>query len=371
MGLARLGHEVVFLEDSHDYPSCYDPAREVVDTDPSYGLGFATSTFDGVGLGDRWAYHDAGTGRWIGPRAETALSDCAAADLLVNLSGVNPLRPWFLHVPLRVLVDTDPVFTQIRHLTEPAACEEARLHTGFFSFGENLATGRSTIPHDGLPWMPTRQPMVLDAWPVTPVSAKASFTTVMQWDSYRVREFAGTCYGMKSQSFGPYEDLPQRVRATLELSLGSATAPRDRLRAKGWVLRNPLEPTRTAGTYQAYIRESTAEFSVAKHGYAATWSGWFSERSAAYLASGRPVVVQDTGFSDWMESGVGVLPFRSPDEAIAGIDRILANPARHGREAREIARSYFDHRSVLRHLLERALQPASTMPVGLQTKAAS
>ena len=111
LGLVELGHDVIFVEDSDDYPACYDPARNVVDTDPSYGLDFTARTFERVGLGQRWAYYDAHTTRWLGPCAGQVLSLCASADLLLNLSGVNPLRPWLLQIPARALVDTDPVFT--------------------------------------------------------------------------------------------------------------------------------------------------------------------------------------------------------------------------------------------------------------------
>src|SRR5439155_10118990 len=140
-GLARLGHDVYFVEDSNDYPSCYDPARDVVDADPSYGLAFAGRTLERIGLHERWTYWDAHTARWLGPCAARAGEICATADLLLNLCGVNPLRPWLEAIPVRAFVDEDPAFTQIRHLTDPAARELAARHTAFFSFGENV--GRS------------------------------------------------------------------------------------------------------------------------------------------------------------------------------------------------------------------------------------
>src|SRR5437764_344950 len=188
LGLDRLGHEVYFVEDSDDYPSCYDPERGVTDTDPSYGLRFAKDTFEKVGLGGCWAYHDAHTGRWLGPCAGRIVTACASADLLLNLSAVNPLRPWFLEVPVRVLVDTDPVFTQINHLTDPKARDAALKHNVFFSFGETVGSEQGSTPDDGFPWRATRQPIVLDAWPVTPGPPDGKFTTVMQWDSYPARE---------------------------------------------------------------------------------------------------------------------------------------------------------------------------------------
>jgi hypothetical protein len=358
LGLARLGHDVYFAEDSDDYLSCYDPERGVVDMDPSYGLRFTAEVFGQLGLGHRWAYHDAHTSRWLGPCAEHIRSVFASADLLLNLSGVNPLRPWALEVPARALVDTDPVFTQIRHLTDTAARALAQAHTLFFSFGENIASGASEIPADGFPWQPTRQPVVLDAWAVTPGLRAGKFTTVMQWDSYPARVYRGQRYGMKGDSFGPYLDLPARAGAVFELALGSATAPRELLRAKGWELRDPLTVTRDPWSYQRYLAGSKAEFSVAKHGYVASHSGWFSERSACYLASGRPVLIQDTGFTTWLPASAGVLAFRTPEEAAVGVEEIGRRYEFHCRAAQDLAAEFFDARKVLASLVERALNSA-------------
>jgi hypothetical protein len=143
-------------------------------------------------------------------------------------------------------------------------------------------------------------------------TVQGKFTTVMQWESYAAPEYGKIRYGMKSDSFGPYIDLPQRTGAILELAVGSPTAPRALLVSEGWEVRNPLEVALDPWTYQHYIHQSKAEFNVAKHGYVISRSGWFSERSAAYLASGRPVVTQETGFSDWLEVGSGVMPFTTP-----------------------------------------------------------
>jgi hypothetical protein len=358
LGLARLGHDVYFAEDSDDYPSCYDPERGVVDMDPSYGLRFTTEVFGQVGLGARWAYYDAHTARWLGPSGEHIRSVFASADLLLNLSGVNPLRPWALEVPARALVDTDPVFTQIRHLTDPAAQALAQAHTTFFTFGENIPGGGSGVPVDGFPWQATRQPVVLEAWPVTPGPPMGKFTTVMQWDSYPARVYRGQRYGMKGDSFGPYLNLPARAGAVFELALGSASAPRELLRTQGWELQDPLAVTRDLWTYQRYLAGSKAEFSVAKHGYVASRCGWFSERSACYLASGRPVLVQDTGFTDWLPAGAGVLAFHTPEEAAAGVEEIGRRYEFHCRAAQDLATEYFDARKVLNSLVERALTRA-------------
>ncbi|MFH1681876.1 MAG: hypothetical protein ABIH26_14695 [Candidatus Eisenbacteria bacterium] len=352
MGLARLGHDVCFIEDSEDYPCCYDPERQVTDTDPAYGLAFAKRVFERTGLGDRWAYHDAHKSRWHGPRGGDALDICRSADLVLNISGANPMRPWFMDIPVRVFIDTDPVFEQIRQSTIPERRRLALQHTRFLTFGENIANLRSAVPSDEVRWKATRQPIVLDAWPVTPPRASGRFTTVMQWESYPPREHRGVRYGLKSASFEPVVDLPAKAGAIFELALGSPSAPRGLLMAKGWKVRNPLEVTRDPWAYQEYIRRSKAEFTVAKHGYVVARSGWFSERSAGYLASGRPVLTEETGFSDWMAAGAGVVPFATPEEAAAGVEEINARYESHCLAARALVEEFFDSDKVLARLIE-------------------
>jgi hypothetical protein len=358
MGLLRLGHDVHFVEDSDDYVSCYDPAAGQFTIDPSYGLDFAARAFGPIGMGARWAYHDAHTGQWHGPCADRIFDICGASDLVLNLAGVNPLRPWLLDVPARALVDEDPAFTQIRHLTDPDARARAAQHTAFFSFGENVGHAISQIPDDGLPWQPTRQPVVLDALDPTPGPRHGKLTTVMLWESYPPREYAGRQYGLKAQSFDEYLTIPMRSAERFEIAVGGPTTPRALLASHGWEVRDPLEPTRDPPSYERYVRDSKAEFSVAKHGYVASRSGWFSERSACYLASGRPVVVQDTGFSRWLETGRGVLAFQTLAEALHGLEDLDRRYELHCAAAREVAEANFDARQILPALLEAALEPA-------------
>jgi len=356
LGLVRLGHEVCFLEDSDDYPACYDPAKNVTAVDPSYGIRFAKEVFRRIGLAERWAYHDAHTGTWLGPFAGRAHRFCESADLLLNVSGVNPLRPWLRSIPIRVMIDTDPVFTQVRNLTDAGARALSSQHTAFFSFGENIGTAGCAVPDDGFPWQATRQPVVLDAWCSSPGPEAARFTTVMQWDSYSSVEYGGSRYGMKSKSFTPYLDLPRSSGAKLELALGSPNAPRSLLREHGWLLCDPLAVTRDPWSYQRYIASSKAEFGIAKHAYVASRSGWFSERSAGYLASGRPVLVQDTGFSSWLSADSGVLAFDSPEQAVEGLHQLDSKYKLHCEAAREIVREYFDAEQVLSSLIERCMR---------------
>jgi hypothetical protein len=350
------------MEDSDEYPGCYDPEKHVTSADPSYGIRFAERTFRGIGLPDHWAYFDAHTGKWLGPCGHRAEKFCESADLLLNLSGVNPMRPWFRSIPVRAMVDTDPVFTQVRNLKDPGARALAAQHSAFFSFGENIGTAGCAIPDDGFPWQATRQPVVLDAWRPSPGPKTASYTTVMQWDSYSSVEYGGKQYGMKSRSFEPYLDLPRRTGATLELALGSPNAPRSLLSEHGWRLRDPLAVTRDPWSYQRYIEGSKAEFGVAKHAYVASRSGWFSERSAAYLASGRPVLVQDTGFSSWLSTDAGVVAFDSPEQALEGLHDLDRRYEMHCEAALHTVREYFDAKRVLSSLIGRCMSADKRKP---------
>ena len=357
LGLAQLGHEVLYLEDGYfleddAYAWYYDPTVDEWRDDPTYGLAFLDHTFMQVGLAGRWACFDAHRSTWHGLPVERVLDFCRSADLLFNVSAVNPVRPWLETIPVRVFVDTDPAFSQLRILRNAPHRRLAEQHNVFASFGENLPAGRSSVPLGSMSWIPTRQPIVLDAWTPTPGRSRGAFTTVMAWETYRAEAYQGRRFGLKSDSFQPYVDLPQRTKEILEVWLAGATAPARMLREAGWKVNagGPRDPWE----YQRYLRESKGEFSVAKEGYVVSRSGWFSERSAAYLASGRPVVVQDTGFSDWMETGRGVLGFRTAEEAAAGLEEVGRDYERHCRAARMIASEYFDARTVLSKLIERA-----------------
>ncbi len=354
LGLARLGHDVRFVEDSDDYPACYDPSRHLTDTDPTYGLSFAADAFERFGMGDTWSYHDAHTGRWLGGGGAEGREFCESADIALNLSGMNPMRDWTRDIPVRVLVDTDPVFMQVRHLTNPAARERAKEHNRFFTFAENVERGTALIPDDGFNWKATRQPIVLDLWQVTSPPPDAHFTTVMQWESYPAVEHNGIRYGTKSASFQSYLDLPRRTDVALEVALGGEAAPRDLLRANGWSVADPLSVARTPWDYQRYIANSRGELAVAKQGYVASRSGWFSERSAAFLASGRPVVTQDTGFTDWLPAGCGVVAFENPEETLAALKGIERDYANQSQRARELAEEYFDSSEILSRLIKAA-----------------
>lgn len=357
LGLHQMGHDVYFLEDSGDTEyCCYDPSRNITDQNPSYGLEYVNQVFKKIGQENKWGYYDHHQNRWHGPLAETALKIIKDADLLLNLSCSNTLRSWLYDVPIRVLIDTDPAFTQIRNLADPGRLNFSKQHTAFFTFGENFKQEGCLIPDDGIPWKPTRQPVVLDAWPVLNGKKEAPFTTIMKWESYPGRDYNGRCYGMKAASFNDYMDLPQKTNSIMELAVSDSAAPKQRLIENGWLLSYPQKVSSDPWKYQEYIQQSKAEFSIAKHGYVVGRTGWFSERSACYLASGRPVVLQDTGFSDWLKTDFGLIPFIDANEALSAIEEININYSRHCHYARELAENYFSSDKVLTELIERSIQ---------------
>jgi hypothetical protein len=196
---------------------------------------------------------------------------------------------------------------------------------------------------------------VLDLWPVEQGVPSAPFTSVMNWSSVGEREYEGRVYGEKPREFEPYFTLPRDTGEAMELAINAPRDVRERLRSGGWRLADALHVTRTPWTYQDYLRTSVAEFAVARHAYVSTQCGWFSDRSTAYLAMGRPVVLQDTGFSAFLPGDAGLLAYRTRPEAITRLRQLRADYDGHCRAARLVAAEYFEAGRVLTELLERSL----------------
>jgi len=235
--------------------------------------------------------------------------------------------------------------------------EHMKMHNRFFSFAENFGKPGCLIPTGIFDWRPTRQPMVLESWETARKPASEAFTTVLSWQPKESGPVIdGVRYGGKNMEFLRFIDLPQKTSATLELALGQGRPPREELSAKGWKLEDGFAKSTTPWLYRDYIWDSAAEFSMAKNAYVASKSGWFSCRSSCYLASGRPCVVQDTGFSDFMPTGEGVLAFSTEDEALAGIEAVRADWDRHSKAAKAFAKEWFDSDTVLAKLLAQALE---------------
>jgi len=349
LGFERLGHKVTYVEDFGWPRSCYNPATNEQTADPQFGIQYFQQMLHTHGFKGNWCFlAEDGT---VHGMARTELADaCADSDVYFNLSNMN----WVAEFELcrrRILIDTDPAFTQIGFgMGGPFSRYQA-----LFTYGENVHTARSRMPTGDHHWQATRQPVVLSKWKVEPGNPAAPFTTIMNWSSYPEREHEGRVYGQKDREFPPYYDLPQECGVPMEIAIGGPPKVRERLEQGGWSLNDPREATRTPEVFQGYVARSRAEFSVAKHAYVSTRCGWFSDRSCCYLASGRPVILQDTGFSDWVPCGEGLLAFGNPVEAKNALRAVAGDYEKHCLAARRVAKEYFDSDRVLASLLERSV----------------
>jgi hypothetical protein len=349
-GLTRLGHEVVYFEEFGWANSCFDPSIDSMTASPNYGVRYVRDVFSRIGLQCRWTYL-AEDGGCYGMTREELAECCRQSDLYLNLSNINWV-PELESCRRRVLVDTDPAFTQIG--AHGAGGGFSRYDV-LLTYGENVGQIGSSMPTAGYRWFPTRQPIVLNFWLASLPSTTAPYSTIINWRAIPDQYFEGRPYGQKDREFAPFFDLPQRTGERMQIAISGPPCVRRRLEHGGWGLAEPSIVTSDPWRYQDFIRASRGEFCVAKHGYVSTSCGWFSDRSCAYLASGRPVVVQDTGFSRNLPCGEGLIAFRSVEEAVEGLQAISAEPLRHSYTARRIAETYFDSRVVLNDLLEKSL----------------
>jgi hypothetical protein len=355
LGLVRLGHDVYYLEDTGLWP--YNPMEKGLSKTCDFNIAYLNDLMSHYGLGDRWAYRFPWQDQWFGLSDRARKNAVDSADLVINVSGV-------LETPNRyrgrrsrlVYIDTDPVFTQLKLLRGQRDFERLiDQHDVQFSFGEAL--GRTPFATK-FEWKPTRQPIVLSEWTDRGAS-RSRFTTVMNWTSYKPIEYQGQSYGQKNDEFGKFIKLPSHFpEESFELAVNQGKTlrtPRKQLKKNGWSLVDPDVVCADLFSYRNYIETSKAEWTVAKSGYVKGRAGWFSERSACYLAAGKPVIVQDTGFSDILPCGRGLVSFSNLDEAKAAVESVNASYLEHSRGAQEIANTFFGSDKVLDDLLRRAV----------------
>ena len=357
LGLERLGFEVYYLEDTGW--QAYDPIRGEYGDDYTRGVQFLEQSLASLSpsLAHRW--HVRGMdGRTYGMDALAFERVVAEADLFLNVSGGTLLREAYMACPRKVLIDTDPGWNHFVNYPKWDAnpgwqgSHGYRAHDFFFTYAERLGKPDCALPGLGLVWQPTRPPVVMNCW--KPQAPATTWTTVMTWDNFRKPiHDQGRTYGTKELEFARIETLPQQTRTPLQIAVGGHGAPRERWQQLGWSVVDSHAMSTTAEVYRSYIEQSRGEFSVAKNVYVATRCGWFSCRSVCYLASGRPVVVQDTGFSEVIPTGQGLWAFSTLDEAAQAIAEVERDYAGHQRAARALAATHFDSAIVLGELLER------------------
>jgi hypothetical protein len=350
LGLTALGHEVVLVEPVDT--ASLGPAGAPLER--SSAAAYFREVVAELGLEERSALLAAGSEDTVGlpyDRLRTLLAD---ADVLLNVSGMLTDTELAGGIPTRVYLDLDPAFNQLWH----AGGIDMRFdfHTHFVTVGQAIGDPECHVPDCGRDWIATVPPVVLEHWPVAGAVELDALTTVGHWRGYGSVEHEGVHYGQKAHSLRPLIELPTLTDARFVLALGihpDETRDLEALANNGWELVDPLEVAGTPDSYRAFVQGSWAEFGIAKSGYVLSRSGWFSDRSACYLASGRPVIAQETGFSRFLPTGEGLFAFEGVDDALGAIETVRADYGRHARAARRLAEELLDSNRVLPRLLER------------------
>jgi len=361
-GFRELGHDVFYLEDTGQW--LYDPRAGSFTDDATFHTAYLADTLARAGteMRERWALRGP-DGTYHGRSLREVEQICSGADLFLNVSGSCWLRDEYRGAKRLAYLDSDPCYSQAKLaavLNGTATDDQIfsvnliRAHDCFFTFAENIGAASCRVPECGLKWHATRQPMVCDDWNVRFDPRARSYTTVMSWKlDTTLPTIDGVQYGGKDVEFLKFIDLPSRTRVNLEMAI-SGKAPRELLEEKGWRVVDAYERSSSLDIYRGYLSASRAEWSVAKNAYVASQSGWFSTRSAAYLALGKPVIVQDTGFRPYYEVGEGILTFADVEEAVQAIAAVERDYRRHCEAARAAAEREFGVDRVLGKLLRDA-----------------
>jgi hypothetical protein len=359
-GFARLGHEVYYIEDTNSWP--YDPEQEGSTQDCRSAVNYISQVMKWAGLPDRWAYRAAEPdGRVYG------LSECRfaqvfeEADALINLGAATRLRDEHLSVPVRVLLQTDPGGGEILVAKGDAdTIEMLSAHTHLVNWAENLGAPDCLVPIGRFQYHTTRMPLIL-GWFTPPKgfhyngngSRCLRFTTIGNWWQPGEIEWKGEVYSWsKHHQFLKFVDVPRRIGKPVELALGEADEDSIALlTARGWRVVDPSPYGADILGFRDYIFGSDGEFTVAKDVYVRLRTGWFSDRSAYYLAAGKPVITQDTGFGKFIPAGEGLFSFNSMEEIAASFEAVASDYRRHSQAARAIAEEYFRAENVLAKFL--------------------
>lgn len=356
VGLRALGFDPYFYEDTAYYADCFDPNSGAMHVSPDAGVTFATAFFAHFGFADRWMFWDAARDRYHGLDGDETATVLREARLMLTLAAVTrlPRRA----AQRKVFIDIDPGFTQIRVAEGEAGLYELLAeHDRHFTIGENIGTPACPIPTDRFEWLPTRQPIALNLWEPQPPDVAAPYTTIGRWDEQRRDvHFRNEVYTWRKRvEWLKFLDLPARTgeRFRPAMDVDKTPGDADLLRRYGWEIADPIAVSRDPLTYRDFIRGSKGEFTVAKDLNVRLATGWFSDRGACYLAAGRPVITQDTGFGRLLPVGRGLFAVRSVEDAVAAFAVVAADYPAHAQAAREIAAAHFDARRVLADLIRR------------------
>lgn len=353
IGLRDLGHDVWYVEDSLSWP--YDPSTRTVATAPSQTIASVGAVLARYGFDDRWIYRCAIPDVTCYGGSQAELDELyRSADVALNVTGAQEIRDEHAVIRRLVYVQSDPFGLQIDiDNGDEWALDQLMRHGAHFTFGELVGTPSCALPTAGVTWRPTRQPVALSLWTNTDAPGDR-FTTVTTWrnDTKHKLWNGERYYWTKDREFLAIADLPVRSAALLELAVDGPVPESATLTERGWRLVHRADLAVDFDAYRAYIIGSRGEFTVARDQVVRPRTGWFSDRSACYLAAGRAVVTQDTGFGEVLPLGEGLFAFDDLASATEAIAAIEADPTRHGRAAREIAAEYFRADKVVEQLLE-------------------
>ncbi len=358
LGFQKLGHEVWYVEDTGEWP--YDAAKQTYTEDCSANVRALKALMEEFGFGDRWIYRNGANGEFFGATEKAARELVRGADLFANVSGAAHMTDVDFGGCHRMFLDGDPMFNHI-DLLDPAKeghGARVRSYDSHFTFGLNVGAADCLVPTGGLDWKKTVQPVALDFWPVLPDPPARGLTTVMNWASYAPRVWDGEEYGQKDVEFRRFLDLPGKVPdESFVLAMGQGPKrqrPTEQLRSLGWTILEPNEAVPDHRTYRDFLSTSKGEWSIAKNGYVKSRSGWFSCRTACYLAAGRPAIVQETGWSRHLPSGQGLFAFETADDVARAAAALNRDYAAHRRAARALAEEHFEAGKVCQDLLDQA-----------------
>jgi hypothetical protein len=346
LGLRRLGHDVCYLD-------VVDPAAIETHGEFSPSALYFRAVMADFEFRRASAMLLKGRQEAIGITYAELTNRARKADLLINVSAVLQDEALFLRLRRRLYLDLDPGFTQLWQAVQNIDMHFAG-HSHHATIGLGIGQPGCDIPTCGINWINTPQPIVLEHWPVADTITYDGLTTLANWRGYGSIEHNGVMYGQKVHSLRPMMDLPTRTKEKFILALAiheNETKDLEALRSNGWKLVDPNEFASSPRKFQQFVQGSKAEFALAKSGYVHANCGWFSDRSLCYLASGRPVIAQETGMNRFIPVGEGVLGFSTTDEAVTAIDAMNSDYAKHARAARAIAEKYFDSDKVLGELL--------------------
>jgi len=356
IGLRRLGYDPYYVEDSGRY--VYDPRINDFSPDASGNVEAIAPILEAFGFGGRWAFrgHYPG-GECYGLPEEEILRLYQEADACLNVTGAQELREEHMTIPRRIYVQSDPFACQVKvALGDEATISALGAHHVLFSFGENLGAEDCLAPIERFEWLPTRQPVVMDLWEAPMRSGGPRYTTITTWhnEGKEVVYQGEKYYWTKDREFMRFIELPRLCRTPFEIALGRDEALWRMLGGYGWHPVDSLPVSRDIESYRRYIQGSRGEMTVARDHYVRPRTGWFSDRSACYLAAGRPVITQETGFSKYLPTGRGLFGFATMEEILCAVETIEADYHGNCQAARDIAQEYFAAEKVLASLMARA-----------------